>query len=194
MRPYLRWLSTQAEQALICGRNKEALALALECLRIDPHDIADARFSVALAYAKLEDEAALDNFVYQLQQRGSMRPDNDPWTLLSRMALRFKALDTEDARDWVTELIRTYPHAAEALIRQTELPVGIFARISTAPYSEDELIVAISEATILLQEGVDPMDRGTLGTWLATEVARQQPQAMLSIMEDQQRQQNGRRA
>lgn len=193
MRPYLRWLSTQAEQALICGRNREALALALECLRIDPHDVADARFSAALAYAKLEDEAGFDNFVGQLQQHGSMRPANDAWAQLARLAMRFKALDTEGAQGWVSELIRTYPHAAEALIRQTELPVGIFARISTVPYSEDELIVAISEATILLQEGVDPMDRGTLGTWLATEVARQQPQAMLAIMSEQ-RQQNGRRA
>ena len=33
--------------------------------------------------------------------------------------------------------------------------------------SEDELILATSEATVLLQEGCDDHERGSLGSWLA---------------------------
>lgn len=187
MRPYLRWVSTQAEQALICGRNTECLRLCLECLELDPHDGADIRFTAALAYAKLEDDEGLETLWGRLRSQGMVRPANDAWTLLARLALCFKRLDRKDAGRWLDEILQRYPRAAEALIRQIELPVGIFSRISTAPYSEDELIVAISEATVLLQEGVDPMGRGTLSTWVANEASRRRPQAMVSVMAEQQR-------
>lgn len=182
LRPYLRWLATQAEQALICGRNKEALRVALECLRLDPCDAADARFTAAYAYAKLEDAAGLEAHAHAVREAGVTRPDNDAWTLIARMALCFKQLDRSGAQQWLDQLLRTYPHAAEALIRQAELPDGIFARLATVPYSEDELIVALSEGAVLLQEGVDPMGRGTLSTWLSEQTAKLRPQAMLSIL------------
>ncbi|MBQ1839823.1 MAG: hypothetical protein II128_00615, partial [Atopobiaceae bacterium] len=45
-------------------------------------------------------------------------------------------------------------------------PDGVFARLAVAPFSEDELILAISEGTVLLQEGRDDAGRGVLGTWI----------------------------
>lgn len=189
MRPYMRWLSTQAEHALICGRNKEALSLTFTCLDLDRHDVADARFTAALALAKLEDEAALDELEDRLRAWGTVRPANDPWSLIAHLCLCFKSFDRLGTQHWLKELLSTFPRAAEALIRQIELPVGVFARLATVPYSEDELILAISEATVLLQEGVDPMGRGTISTWLSEEVSQQHPEAMLTVMAEQRNEQ-----
>ncbi len=194
MRPYVRWVSTQAEHALICGRNKEALSLAYACLELDVHDFADARFTAALAFAKLEDEAGFDALEARLKALGTVRPANDPWALIARLCLCFKAFDHFGTEHWLKEILGSFPRAAEALIRQIELPVGVFARLATLPYSEDELILAISEATVLLQEGVDPMGKGTLSTWLYNEVSQRNPEALLAVMAEQRDKQGGQEA
>ncbi len=46
------------------------------------------------------------------------------------------------------------------------------------PYSEDELIIAIAEATVLLQEGNDLIGRGVLGRWLADQVRARDPKTV----------------
>ncbi|MBR3328235.1 MAG: response regulator receiver protein [Atopobiaceae bacterium] len=182
MRPYLRWRATQAEQALICGRNKEALVIAQDCLSVDEHDAADIRFTASLAFAKLEDEQGLEAMHARLGAKGRLRPATDAWTTLARLALAFKSCDFDGARQQIKALLHAYPHAAEALIRQNELPDGVFARLAVLPFSEDELILALSEGTVLLQEGVDPEGRGVLSTWVMQEVAQMRPQAMLAVM------------
>lgn len=194
MRPYLRWVATQAEQALICGRNKEALRFSQEAFRVDPRDGADVRFTAALAYAKLEDEAGLDALAASGRKAGRTRPADDAWMQLSRIALAHKRYDLDDARACLERLINTYPHAGEALIRQIELPDGVFSRLAATPYSEDELILALSEGTVLLQEGIDPQGHGVLGSWIMRETARLRPQAALSVMAmDAPEQQGGKR-
>ncbi len=185
MRPYLRWVATQAEEALICGRNREALRLAYKALELDPSDMADVRFTAALAYAKLEDESGLQELIALRKMAKRARPSDDAWTLLALMALAFKRHDMEGAGAYLDAILESYPHAAEALIRQNELPEGVFARLAVAPYSEDEIILALSEATVLLQEGIDLQGRGVLSTWLMQEAARKRPQAMLSVLAQQ---------
>lgn len=120
--PYLRWVASIAELALICGRNQQSVELARKLISLNPTDISDARFTLALGLTKLEDEAAL--------------------------------------------------------IRQNELPDGEFARMSVQPYSEDEVVVALSESVVLLQEGNDPTGRGTLGIWIAENTAVLRPSAV----------------
>lgn len=176
LRPYLRWRATEAEQALICGRNREVLRIAEELLRLDPSDQADVRFTAALAHAKLEDDAGLEGLAGSEAIHAHRAPD-DGWTQLARIALAYKARDFDRARSVLTVLLDTYPHAAETLIRQSELPDGIFSRLAVTPYSEDELILAVSEATVLLQEGRDPENRGFFGRWLAAECSRRDPEA-----------------
>lgn len=66
--PYKRWLATLSSRALICGRNKDAIAYGEKLLELDASDAADARFTLALAYAKLEDEDALDNLMDQYRK------------------------------------------------------------------------------------------------------------------------------
>lgn len=182
MRPYVRWLNTQAEQALICGRNKEALRFAHASLEVDPHDGGDVRFTAALAHAKLEDADGLERLLADRRNAGQLRPSDDAWTLLARLALAYKACDFDGARRSVDELLRRYPHAADALIRQQELPDGVFSRLAALPYSEDELILAISEGTVLLQEGVDMQGRGVLSSWLTNVVGTLRPDALLAAM------------
>ena len=185
MRPYIRWVATQAEEALICGRNREALRLADKLLEIDPRDAADVRFTASLAYAKLEDDAGLEQLFAQGRTSGRTRPSNDAWAQIALLALAFKRHDLSTARKQIGTLVATYPHAAETLIRQMELPDGVFSLLAANPYSEDEIIIAVSEATVLFQEGVDMQGRGVLGTWVMQETAQQYPQAMLAVLSQQ---------
>ena len=185
MRPYVRWVANQAEEALICGRNRETLRLAEHALELDPSDMADIRFTAALAYAKLEDEAGLDRFVKSRHGSGQTRPFDDAWTYIAYLALAFKQHDMQRAFGHIKDLVARYPHAAEALIRQNEFPDGVFARLAVMPYSEDEIILALSESTVLLQEGVDLEGRGVLSSWIIQETARAWPQAMLAVIAQQ---------
>ena len=67
----------------------------------------------------------------------------------------YRAFDYTSAERYLHQLMRVYPGAAEPLYYQAEFPDGIFARVNVVPGSQDELILAISEATPLLQEGID---------------------------------------
>ena len=186
MHPYLRWVATQAEQALICGRNRESLRLATTALRLDPLDEADIRFTASLAYAKLEDAQGLDALLYGDDAQRRLRPSNDAWARIAYVALAHKRCDYKRATDILHDLMGLYaPHAAETLVRQIELPDGVFARLSVKPYSEDELVLAISEATVLLQEGRDPHGRGVLGRWVADQAAQTLSADVLAQLETQ---------
>ena len=166
MRPYYRWLATQAGKAVICGRNREAIRLSEKLLELDPQDSSDVRFTCAIAYAKLEDEAGLDLFAAKTKPLVRAGTD-DAWMQLSRVSLAHKRHDMREAQRLLAHLMATYPHASAALAAQKELPDGVFSRLAVAPFSEDELILAISEGTVLLQEGRDDSGRGVLGTWVA---------------------------
>ena len=169
MRPYYRWLATLASKAVICGRNREALRFGEQLLELDPQDNADVRFTCAIAYAKLEDQQGLERFAAKTKPLVRAGTD-DAWMQLARIALAHKRHDLAEARRLLLRLVETYPHAAEALASQGELPDGVYARLAVAPFSEDELILAISEGTVLLQEGRDDSGRGVLGTWIARNI------------------------
>lgn len=171
MRPYYRWLATMADKALVCGRNREAISLCEQLLALDPIDGSDVRFTCALAYAKLEDDHGLDVLARRCRDTGVAHGSNDAWLLLSQAALAHKRRDFSAARARIGDIINLYPHAAATLVRQRELPDGVFSRIVVRPFSEDELIVAASEGTVLLQEGRDRRGRGAFGAWVADAAA-----------------------
>ena len=145
---------------------ERALLEADIAMRPYPQDSSDVRFTCALAYAKLEDEQGLDLFAAKTRPLVRAGTD-DAWMQLSRISLAHKRHDMREAQRLLSHLISTYPHAAAALAAQKELPDGVFSRLAVAPFSEDELILAISEGTVLLQEGRDDSGRGVLGTWVA---------------------------
>ena len=172
MRPLFRWRAMQASKAVICGRNHDAVEIARKLMALDPDDEADVRYTAMIALAKLEDARGLE----ELCQRGArieasrgMSTEQDAWAQLTRVAIAYKALDLDGARDAISRLDGTHPNALSALAIQRELPDGVFSRLSTQPRSEDELILAISEGTVLLQEGRDKEGRGALGAWLRDE-------------------------
>ena len=166
MRPYWRWLSSMAEGALVAGRNREAAELAERLLASDPHDLSDARFTLAYALAKLEDGPGLARLVERYETISPMRPADDAWVLLSQLALAYKDYDLPGARRLLGRLLAVYPTSAHSLAHQIEVVGGVFARVRVAPYSEDEMVVALSEGVVLLQEGGAPGGSGALGAWV----------------------------
>ena len=183
LRPYRRWMAALAEEALICGRNRSCIEAGERLLEHDPSDQADVRFTLALAYAKLEDQASLDALATRYGAIVPPRAADDAWMGIARLALAHKNHDMGLARQLLERLIDTYPGYASALITQTELPDGVFSRLAVPPYSEDELILAVSEATVLLQEGDDKSGRGVLGSWIARTTAKLHPEALTEAQE-----------
>lgn len=178
MRPYWRWLASMAEEALICGRNRAAVEACEKLLASDPSDLSDARFTLAYALAKLEDEEGLKRLRERYDEISPLRPADDAWITLSEVALAHKRCDFAAARAGLSRLLASYPGCGFVLIRQAELPDGEFARLKVPPYGEDELIVAVSEGIVLLQEGNDRSGKGVFGSWVARTVAELDPRAV----------------
>ena len=183
MRPYWRWLATLAEMALICGHNTVAVEVAERLLASDPADSCDVRFTLAYALAKLEDEPGLDRLAERYATISPLRPPNDAWMLLARAALAHKRCDLAAARSLIQELLDAYPAGGQELIRQVDFPDGEFSRLCVNPYSCDELVLAVSEGIVLLQEGADFDGKGVFGSWVARTVAELRPKAALRAMD-----------
>ena len=177
MRPYWRWLASMSEDALICGRNREAIDAAERLLASDPSDLSDVRFTLAYALAKLEDEKGLEELARRYETISALRPADDAWILLARCSLAHKRCDVAAARTLLVRLLGSYPGCGSLLITQGELPDGEFARLRVPPYGEDELILAVSEGAVLLQEGNERSGKGVFGAWVARTVAQLDPKA-----------------
>lgn len=197
LRPYLRWVSQAATYALVLGHNRQTLTLVDEALKADPGDAVGALFTGVLAYAKLEDEEGLEAFVKSSRRHGALRADDNPWTLMARMAIAYKQRDFTRAASMIDILARNYHHALDALYRRIDLPEGVFARIAVQPYSEDEVTLCIAESLVFLQEGVDAFVTGTMGSWVVEEVSKRLPnrrvQALKREMASRQAESEGMR-
>lgn len=179
-RPLIRWLAALASRALISGQYKLALKTAEECLALAPDDPADVRHTAVLALAKLEcSRKELRRFrqvhpaSYRAQNATRRRHHlaekaADPWELLAELAIAYHELDLASATRTLRAILGSYESAAESLYYQAEFPDGLFARVNVVPGSDDELILALSEATPLLQEGLGAPDNAGLAVWVAT--------------------------
>ena len=170
MAPYLRWLAAMADHALVCGHCHASVNYCHELLKLDPSDQSDVRFTLALSLAKLEDQDGFDNIGSLLDPGFGPVAWDDAWMLIARMALAYKSYRLRDARRCLDDLLSLYPNARKSLVRQAELPDGLFARVRMVPYSEDELVVALSEATVLTQEGAEEYGQGPFGMWIVDEL------------------------
>ena len=177
-RPYLRWQASLASRALIAGQYRLALDVVEESLAFKPGDPAGIRHTGMLALAKLERsqgelddyrvrhaEAYLPHAVSRRRRRRGL--DRDAWTLIAEISCAYRALDYEQATGKLSLLLQTYPRAAEPLYYQAEFPDGLYGRVNVEPESEDELILALSEATPLLQEGYGAPDSASFSLWIA---------------------------
>lgn len=165
MMPSWRWQATLADKALVSGRYKLCCKLCERLWERDPADNADIYRTWALALAKLQDGAELAHLASRMRRKGIFMPE--AWLSLSQIYVAWADRKLERAESLVDALIGSYPHAALALMRQVEIADGVFARIRVMPRSEDELVLGISEATVLLQEAQDERGRGGLGAWIS---------------------------
>ena len=177
-RPLLRWLAATASRAVIAGQYRLALDVVEESLGYAPADPGGIRHTGMLALAKLE--APLQDLKqyrrrhavsYQiagpLRRRHHMAEKTlDAWTLLAEMSASYRSFDYAGAGRALHQLMRSYPDAAEPLYFQAEFPDGLFARVNIVPGSQDELILALSEATPLLQEGIGAPDNASFASWI----------------------------
>ena len=179
-RPYLRWLAAIASRALIAGQYRLSLDVAEQSLAVAPQDPADVRHTAMLALAKLEVEpeelerfrerhaAAYPQAVpQQRRHRRTTETASDAWTLIAQMCLAYRSLDYDGAERTLRTILQTCPHAAQALFYQAEFPDGVFCRVNVEPGSDDELVLALSEATPLLQEGVGTPDDAAFSLWVS---------------------------
>ncbi len=165
--PLLRWIQSAAELNLLGGRYRKAYDLARRAIEIDRADMADSRYTAVLALAKLGDEDELEAFVRWVAPELGDAARDDAWIRFARMALAWQNDRLDEASSHIDWILATYPHAASALTLQSELPEPMFARLACDPYSNDEIVLAVSEATVLLQESADESGRGPFGTFVA---------------------------
>ena len=182
MRPWWRWMAEMAECALICGRNRESARVARQLLEADPGDLSDVRFTLAYALAKLEDEKGLAELVGNYPDPNGLGHPDDAWVMLAQIALAHGRWDLRTARELVESLLVSYPGSAGVMVRQMEIADGRFARVRVEEYSEDEMVLALSEGVVLLQEGVERSGRGVLGAWLAHTVSELRPREVEEFM------------
>ena len=179
-RPHQRWIAALASRFLIAGQYRKALSYAEEGLAVSPTDLAGVRHTGMLAMAKLEvAPEELQRYrtrhaaAYQITGQGPSRRGHtgghkpDAWSLIAQMSLAYRAFDFAGATTALRTLMRVYPHAEMPLYFQTEFPDGAFARVNVQPGSEDELVIALSEATPLLQEGMGTPDSASFALWIA---------------------------
>lgn len=179
VRPYLRWLAAITSHAFIGGQYRLVLAVAQESLEIEPLDPAGVRYTALLAMSKLEYSVAdIKKFhtkharafgQQQTRQRRGEREQmrQDAWSLLAQLNVLYRQFDYEGASHVLRLLLRTYPSSAQALFYQPEFPEGLYGRVNVEPGSPDELILALSEATPILQEGLGAPDCACLATWIS---------------------------
>lgn len=179
-RPYERWIAMLASRLLIAGQYRLALTYAETGLAVNPIDLAGIRHTGMLALAKLEVEPeelqryrSRHALAYQLPAQGASRRSHtgghkpDAWSLIAQMSLAYRSFDFAKATSALRTIMRVYPHAAQPLYFQAEFPDGVFARVHVQPGSEDELVLALSEATPLLQEGMGTPDSASFALWIA---------------------------
>lgn len=203
-RPYLRWLAALASRALIAGQYRLAYDTAEESLAFAPTDPADVRHTAILALAKLETPREelkrfharhTVSYLPALPQRRRHHLDQkepDAWSLIAEMSAAYREFDFDGADRVLRTLMRSYPRAAQPLFYQAEFPDGVFSRVNVQPGSEDELILALSEATPLFQEGYGTPDNACFSLWLAeNEIVQSALDEQLARAQERARSQQG---
>jgi tetratricopeptide (TPR) repeat protein len=165
-RPYLRWQLDLAREALACGRYRSAIAVAKETLELDPHDGANIASVAYLAFAKLEDELGLHDFLQTLPPTARAKQGTCPWYTLARCALAYKRCDVPAALRHLSTLCKLAPHARELLCEGGEHPESCFSRFPAEAASDDEFQLCLAEGALLLEEGANTGPHGALGQFM----------------------------
>lgn len=148
-RPYLRVLAATARLELECACYKRARAAAEQLIKLDPTDELGARYTLAIALARLEDEAALNTLDARFAHSGNA------WMHLARTVLMFK-LDRMDA---ARRALRGYTSlcrgGAYALLRPVFVETYIPQRPLFEPGSFEEAVLAVRECDPIIMDTPD---------------------------------------
>lgn len=148
-RAELRLLDATARACLDTGRIQMAIKRCQTLIEHNPADILGARFTLFLAYARMENEDALDALDAQFGRQGNA------WINLARTLLLYKLNRLNAARRALAELDRSCKGAAYALLRPTFVDAYLPDRPTFRAKSFQEALLATHEADPAISDTPD---------------------------------------
>ncbi len=139
-RPWLRLKAAIARTCLAGARSKMAIAAAEEVFGVDPADAPGARYTAAIAYARLEDAAGFDALDARSGYRGNT------WSNLARVILQYKLGRMSAARRALRGFDDLSEAGAYALLRPCFVELYLPDRPQAAAGSLEEALMAVHEA------------------------------------------------
>lgn len=148
-RPHLRVAETLMRAYVNNCNYRLAQRLGEHLLELDPEDNLQVRNSLALVYARLEDEKGLGELQAKFGNQGT------PWTHLAAIILLYKQERMPAFNRALTGFVQLYESAAFALLRPTTPPPQILGRATVRPGGLKQLIQAVSECEGILADCPD---------------------------------------
>lgn len=148
-RPVLRLLAARARTQLDTARYRLACASCDQLVSLDPTDVLGARFSWAVALARLEDEEGFDQLDARFDRKGNA------WSHLARTLLMFKLDRTGAARRALRGYASLCTGGAYALLRPTFVDTYLPDRPEFAPGSFEEASLAVHECDPVVMDTPD---------------------------------------
>lgn len=148
-RPYLRLHAAIAREYLDTARFRLSQATCEQLLKDSPSDQVGARLTLALVYARLEDENALNRL------DKTYNPHSNAWSELARAILLFKLSRLSSARRALKSYQMNTEGGAFALLHPTFVDVYIPDRPKAAAGSFEEALLAIHEAEPIIVDSPD---------------------------------------
>ena len=145
-RPHARLLAALARTSIACTRYRLALELGEELLRRCPADEVGIRHTMAVAYARLEDETGLNALDDRFDH------ESTAWSLLSRTLLLYRLERYGSAR----RALRSYVHLVEggayALLRPVLLPPYLPSRPELGQLTFEAAMQAVFEIETVIAD------------------------------------------
>ncbi len=139
-RPWLRLKAAIARACLDGARAKMAIAAAHQVFEVDPQDGLGARYTAAIAHARLEDEEGFDALDARFAFHGNT------WSNLARVILLYKLGRMSAARRALRGFDDLSAAGAYALLRPCFVELYLPDRPQAAVGSLDEAFMAVHEA------------------------------------------------
>ena len=137
--PHARLLAALARISVACTRYRAALAFGEELLKLCPNDEVGVRHTMAIAYARLEDEAGLNALDDRFDH------ESTAWSLLARTLLLYRLERYGSARRALRSFAHLVDGGAYALLRPVLLPPYLPARPELGLLTFDAAMQAVFE-------------------------------------------------
>ena len=146
LRPHARLLAALARHCVYSTRYRLAIAWGEELLELCPNDEVGVRHSMAIAYARLEDEDGLNALDDRFDH------ETTPWSVLSRAVLLYRLERYSAARRALLSYVRLVEGGAFAMLRPVMIPPYLPDRPEVARNSFEEAMQAVYEIETVLAD------------------------------------------